>query len=878
MQKPLMTIPAHASGSSLPNGLKLISYPHGNNPVLCLQIHIRVGSVYEKPEQNGFAHFLEHLSFKATRRFPANELSDFVPGLGASINAYTDFDSTCYYLNLPAEEMEQGFAILAELTRYPLLRKRDVSAEKDVIVEEIRQYENEPETNFIDYIQAHYFQNNPLRQPVLGSLKTVRNATAEALRSFHNLHYHPRNAFIVGCGLYDQQEFLRLADQYFGSWRSPKNWHPADFSAFLEPVEHRSGIFHRVKKSDSEFIALALPELSELHPFSDSYLVAMRYFAIGKSSLLHKRLVEQDKICSSVRVSSLSSNLSGITVIVLSPVLGASMSRIATAIREEYGKAARMMISEEDFELIKRDIIHGWAFDFESMENLAESLASEEMLGDFRTLYTYPRQIEALDIPKVTREIGKYWDKTRITCYYQSRSTVPELNLLSAIKPDTAILSPDIAPRNLSDTCKEPELALRTYQIRRSTEEYYQYQLDNGLKLLFKPEPDRPVTGFALCTDVSQLMESGSRRGDNFFCSAAMLYGTENHDHDQIMRYSRYHGFNIRVVHHLDATTFRGKCFSSSLPRALSLLAELVTIPRFDPRHLQMLKKMAIDSICRERDYPVSHGFNRWFSLLTGPESNMGPATGNISRIKSKLVSDLEAWHQILRDPRRFALTVVGDHDPTQILDLANAYFGQFPVPAQTAPEIRPQFREALRLSRKEDRDGSQAVIHLGSYGVKADEIEENTAFHLLAQVLGGDIGSRFYRELREKHGFAYQTGFDFTSISAMGFWYAYAFCDPDDHRAALELMRSLIAEVCAHGITPQELASTKQYLIGMNRFEHESVSWMAAQLSNLIALGYNADYFLNREARIRAIDLETVARVAARFLQASRQVTHILL
>lgn len=877
-QNQSMQLDPIAQSSTLSNGLKTIYYPHGNNPIVCLQIHIRVGSVYEDTASNGYAHFLEHLSFKATENYPDNNLSDLVPTLGASINAYTDFDSTCYYLNLPSEHLEQGLAILAELTRYPLLRQKDVADEKDIIIEEIKQYANEPETDFVDYIQQHYFSSSPLRQAVLGTAKSVRSATSEKLRTFFIQHYHPRNAFLVACGQFDEDQFNSLLEQYFGSWQSPKDWVPADFSKFLEPVDERTGTYHRKKHSDSEYIALVLPELSELHPYSESFLIAMRYFAIGKSSLLHKRLVEQDKLCSSVRVSSLSSSLSGISVIMLSPVSGASRERISKAIGEEYHKAVNMLISGEDFELIKRDIIHSWAFDFESMENLAGSLASEEMLGDFHKLYTYPELVESLTRDQVAAEVSAYWDKFRITCYYQSRASAPALEQLNPLRTPKPVINPE-QKSDFGFDSKAETAGLKPLKADRIKPElYYQYRLENGLKLIFKPEQGRPVTGFSLSADLSQLNEADHQRGHNFFTSAAMLYGTELRSHDEIMRYSRYHGFNIRVIHHLDATTFRGKCFSKNLSPALSLLAEIIRQPRFDSAHLHMLKKMSIDSIRRERDYPVSHGFNRWFALLTGQDSNLGPATGLIGNIHQTRSQDLISWHQYLLDPRRYALCVVGDHDPSRIRDLAELYFGSLPVPDHDGPIARANYRIADKLSRLENKKSGQAIIHLGSYGVKADDMIENTAFHLLAQVLGGDIGSRFYRELREKRGYAYQTGFEFTSISQLGFWYAYAFCDPDDYREALALMRRLILDVCEHSITKAELETTKQYLTGMNRFEHESVSWMATQISNLVALGYSPEHYLNREDRIRSVDQETVSAVASKWLQASHQITHILL
>jgi len=159
-----------------------------------------------------------------------------------------------------------------------------------------------------------------------------------------------------------------------------------------------------------------------------------------------------------------------------------------------------------------------------------------------------------------------------------------------------------------------------------------------------------------------------------------------------------------------------------------------------------------------------------------------------------------------------------------------------------------------------------------------ANNREENTAFYVLAQILGGDISSRFFDVLREKYGYAYQTGFDFHSLNELGFWNAYAFCDKSDYRNCLALMQEILNSLVDRGVDEDELENAKQYLIGMNRFENESVSYTASTLSNLAACGFEPEYYLSREDRIRKVDKEIIRQIALKWLLPENQYTYLLL
>jgi zinc protease len=852
-----------------PNSLKLLYVRDTSNPLICLQLYIRTGSAKEEQHEEGFAHFLEHLSFKSTQKYPDNSLSRKASEIGAMLNAYTDFDATCYYLILPREKLETGMDILSQIAFQANFGQQDIAMEKSIIIEEIHQYEAEPEINFIEYIQGTYFEMSPLKRPVLGTVKSVKSASPGRLRAFYQKHYHPGNAFLVATGDFDETLLKLTFLSYFGDWQ--KQSFPKHSITHMLPSKWR--VFERIK-ARQEMLAIALPELNESHPDSEALHIAIRHLAIGKSSVLHKTLVEKEKLCSAVKVSSLSGLLSGASVILFYSSKRGQEAQIIKIFFDAWARLLNQGVPEIDMLLVKQDIIHSWIYSFDGVEHTANLIAAEEFNGDLTRISNYGSYIESIQADEIVAAVRRYWRPEYMAFYYQDKKAMPvasKLELKRCIKLN-------IPPANKLLTHPYRE-SLRADSIVQQTSkphypQYHNYRLANGLRVVYNYQPGKVICGYALSTGLSQLCES--KTGLNYFSTALMLYGTRKRNHDQIMRFSREHGFNIRVLHHLDSTIFRGKSNVQDLAVVLELLSEIIHEPVFDKAYLGMLKNAAMDSIRRERDYPVSVAYKTWFRQLFGRSNNLYSATGELSDIASIRIEDSIQWHQSWELGEDFALCIVGSMEPERVFDLAEKYFGQGSGDSRIPPPVlkyEPRSASFRRVYRKLD----QSIIHLGGLACPATQREDNAAFHILAHILGGDLSSRMYDILRERYGFAYQTGFDFSSIRDLGFWYAYAFCDSKLYQNCLSTMREILADIVETGISHQELVNAKNYLIAMSRFDNESASFKAATIANLISLGYELDFYLQREERIADVGIERIQGLVKRYLNPDNQTCFVM-
>ncbi|MBP7205263.1 MAG: insulinase family protein [Candidatus Cloacimonetes bacterium] len=854
----------------LPNGLKYILHADDSNPVLCLQLYLRVGSAWEDPREAGYAHLLEHLAFKSTRHFGYNQITQFVNSLGGSINAYTDFDCTCYYLLLPSEYLDEGLLVLSELAIHPSFSRADLAMEKDIVIEEMEQNKNDPESDFFDYIQTSALQQNPLSRPVMGTKSSVRGARLEGMRAFHRKYYQPANAFLVAVGNLSRADAVQRLSGHFGAWRSPEAPPTPYDGRHDEPQTPQVREFWR--KHRQEYLAYVLPELCDAHPDSDSLLIAMRYLAIGRSSRLFKRLVEQEKLASSVKVSSYSGVMSGISAIVVSPMHPSHVHKIQSIFRQEYQALLSGAIEADELSLVKKDVINSWRYGFDGVENLAEMIGAEEFVSGYELLYSYDQQIQPLGPEDVLAAVRKHWQPANLQTIHQSLKQT-DLTLTVPL-PKQARQKPFRAD---PETGSPDHIAGSQLRLRHHSSDLFTATLPNGLKIILRHQPRRPVSGFALATDVCQLTESSQQRGLNYLCSAAMLHSTGSRSYAELLRTSREHGISLNVEHQTDTTVFRGKCFHAALPTALTMLSEIFRQPAFEPSHIRLLKGSSIDQLRRDRQNPSSVAFFRWFRLLFGPNSIYGRYSGTITELASHSRAAIRLWHHTCYRPNRFSLAVVSSEQPQQVLDLiASLFSGHSETPP--GPEVVPPTPQPSRTRfRTQKLDTGQALIHLGGFAAPARDRVDTTAFHILAQILGGEMDSRLFNLIREKYGFAYQTGLEYSSTQHMGYWFAYACCDPDDRKPCLRLMREIIADVCANGVTATELLHAQNYLCGMNRFEVESAALQAMLLASLSALGYAPDFYLDREQRIRSIDLATINRVANHWLQPSNHWGHIL-
>ncbi len=210
-ERELHPLPEGVQLTELDPGLRLITEAVPSVRSVALGLWVRTGSRDEGPGQAGVSHFLEHLLFKGTERHSAIEISELFDGMGAATNAATSKESTHLHARLLDEHTDEAFELLAEMLLAPALPPVEVDSEREVVLEEIAMYEDEPQDRVHDVLAAAVHADHPLGRRVLGDAAVISSIPVPEIDSYHRARYTAPNLVVAAAGHLEHERIVELA-------------------------------------------------------------------------------------------------------------------------------------------------------------------------------------------------------------------------------------------------------------------------------------------------------------------------------------------------------------------------------------------------------------------------------------------------------------------------------------------------------------------------------------------------------------------------------------------------------------------------------------------------------------------------------------------
>lgn len=195
--------------STLESGVRVITERVPGVRSVALGFWIAAGSAAEAPSQAGISHLLEHMLFRGTERYESQEIDQIFDAMGAEINAGTDKEATSLYTRVLDRHLERAFEVMGEMIWRP--RLGELEAEREVVLEEIAMYEDDPQDRVFDLLGGAVFGTHPLGRAVIGDRKVVASATREQLHAFHASRYRPESIVISAAGSLEHDELVQMA-------------------------------------------------------------------------------------------------------------------------------------------------------------------------------------------------------------------------------------------------------------------------------------------------------------------------------------------------------------------------------------------------------------------------------------------------------------------------------------------------------------------------------------------------------------------------------------------------------------------------------------------------------------------------------------------
>ncbi|MEO7296395.1 MAG: pitrilysin family protein [Candidatus Limnocylindria bacterium] len=230
---------------------------------------VPVGSRHEDDAHAGLSHLLEHLVFKGTRAHPeAGSLSQRVEGIGGSVNASTDRELTVYSAKVPAEHVDVALEAVSELALRPLLRQRDLTAEKPIIVDEIRMYVDSPSDHVFTLFDEMLYAGHPLGREIAGTIGGVRRATHRAVVQHWQASYRPKGMVLAVAGAIDHDEVVRESEGWTadGPAGGPPDPGPASLTTSAPTPALAGSMRVSYRRLSQGNLCIGMPGVARHHP------------------------------------------------------------------------------------------------------------------------------------------------------------------------------------------------------------------------------------------------------------------------------------------------------------------------------------------------------------------------------------------------------------------------------------------------------------------------------------------------------------------------------------------------------------------------------------------------------------------------------------
>ncbi|MGB0905498.1 MAG: M16 family metallopeptidase, partial [Mangrovicoccus sp.] len=323
-----MTVQTHR----LANGLRIVTERMPGLKSASLGLWITAGGRHERPEQNGIAHFLEHMAFKGTQRRSALEIAEAIEDVGGYINAYTSREMTAYYARVLENDVMLALDVISDIVLNPVFDEKEIEVERGVILQEIGQALDTPDDVVFDWLQETAFPDQALGRTILGPAERVDGFGRDDLFGFVQERYGPGQIILSAAGAVDHDEIVRAAEQIFGHMKASPFQVP-------EPARFLGGERRELKTLEQVHFTLALEGPS----YRDEQIYTAQIFATalggGMSSRLFQEIREKRGLCYAIFAQASAYSDTGMTTI-YAGTSGDQLGALCDLVADETRKAA----------------------------------------------------------------------------------------------------------------------------------------------------------------------------------------------------------------------------------------------------------------------------------------------------------------------------------------------------------------------------------------------------------------------------------------------------------------------------------------------------------------------------------------------------------
>lgn len=842
MDAPLPGAPI--SKEILPNRATLLWREIPGCPVVALRLYVRAGSLTEQEYLGyGISHVFEHLlSGGTTATRPERESRRILEALGSRSNAYTTTDHTCYHLTARASDFREALSLLSDWVAHSALDPQEVGRELQVVEEEIRKDDNEPD--WILYIASNenLFRVHPQRLPVIGYLPLMKRITRDDLKRYYERMYVPENMVFAGAGGLSAEEAMGALREAFAGL--PLRAAPALALPGESPqvsrrfLEREAAVKRSLATISWRTIPLSHPDLYPLDILAD-------VLGTGEASRLVRLLRDEKGWVTGVSASSITPAYDAGRFVISFDLDAKDLPEIEASVVAEIARIAREGPAASELDRAKRQRRTQHAFSRQTADAVASAMGLSFLdTGDPAFDDRYVERIQAVSAEEVRRVAREYFLPER-TCVTLVRPKARREEMRATARPGPSPVE---------------RIALR-----------------NGSVLLFGRTPGEPLVSVQGYLLGGLLLEDERTSGLGALGCAVLDRGTRRRGAAEIAALEDSLGGAIGASPGSSTVRLSALLVQEDFERGMDLLGEIAAEPAFPPDEVERKRREQIESI-RQREDDWSGELRHRFLRRIHPVHPYGlDIAGAEGSVKGLSRDDLVVWHRRVFTGQNLAVAVFGDLERERVRKAAEAAFGRLPAEPFRLPD-RPRDPPLGREVRYEEpTDKGVASVVIGFPGVPLGNVEDRAALDMLDAVLSGVYlpAGRLHQALRgEGAGLVYlvhamhRAGLDPDRFEV------YAACGKDKMGEVRKIIDQHLERARKEPFSEEEIARGKTMWAVHRSIERQTLADRASEAALYERLGLGFDFPARYDDAVQKVTADQMLRAAQKYLSTGAWLT----
>lgn len=818
--------------------LTVLVKPDRSAPVASVQVWVKTGSIHEdKLLGAGISHFLEHMLFKGTERRAGREISTTVQSHGGYINAYTTFDRTVYYIDLPSEHVNVALDLLEDAVLHSRLPEEEVAKERDVILREIDMGRDDPDHRLSEALFDTAFRAHPFRYPIIGYKEVFKTITRDDLIAYYTTRYVPNNLVVVVAGAVDVTAVTAEIERTFGQ-AERKRLAPVLIPA--EPEQLAPRALHRFEDVEVSRAGLAWPICGVGDADAPLLDLVSTILGGGESSILWQSIRERQRLVHHIDAHSWTPGDAGLFYVSFNcdpEKRGAATE----AIYKEIARVARIGFTDAQRRKAIRQMIVGEINSRKTMSGQAARLgAAEVVVGDLDFSKTFFAALQRATNADLKRVISKYLVRDRVTA---------------------VSLNPKSARRTESKGVAE---------LAEGEHGFEEIVLANGARVVFQEDHHLPNVHLRVMCKGGPLFEEPARRGTTALLANLLTKDTAKRSAAEVAEYIESVGGSFYPFSGNNSLGLAAEVLPTDLDRALELISDALLRPAFAEETFARERDAQVAELLQDEDDVVVFGRKLLRKKFFGAYPLFLDATGDAASVKRVEVADVKkVWKRVLV-PANVVVAVAGDFDRRNLIPKIEALLAKLPKnPTLTAT---PDFTGPAEVGDSEEiQPREQAVVYQAFSGPGL--LDKDFYLSEVADELFSGMSSRLFERVREEKGLAYFVRSGRVTGLHAGMFMFFAGTSPQTYAEVLREIDAEIARVQAGKVEAEELKRCQTRLKAGKRMSMQTNASRAMQAGLNSLFGLPVNDWENYDRYIDEVTVGALQKFAKKYFQKKQRV-----